>query len=217
MLKTSSGTTVEKQTLLVEKTEKRRRYKGFFYSINIFRRKLRILFGHYYFFLGKCHGIQFNGKCTFVGKPKFRLYPATQVIIGNNCEFLSGHTDNLIGINRPCILATFNESAKISIGEGSGFSGTVVSAFKEIVIGRFVKCGANTLITDSDFHPEDPRSGAPKPVKIGNNVWLGVNSVVLKGVTIGENTVIGANSVVTKDIPANVVAAGNPCRVIKKL
>ena len=56
-----------------------------------------------------------------------------------------------------------------------------------------------------------------KPIKVGNNVWLGGNVVVLSGVTIGDNSVIGAGSVVTKDIPKNTVAVGNPCRVIKKL
>lgn len=54
-------------------------------------------------------------------------------------------------------------------------------------------------------------------INIGSNVWIGANSVILPGVTIGDNTVIGAGSVVTKDIPSNVVAAGNPCRVIKKI
>ena len=55
------------------------------------------------------------------------------------------------------------------------------------------------------------------PVTIGRNCWIGANSVICPGVTIGENTVIGAGSVVTKDIPANVVAAGNPCRVIRPI
>lgn len=55
------------------------------------------------------------------------------------------------------------------------------------------------------------------PVTIGNCVWIGGNATILPGVTIGDNTVIGAGSVVTKNIPANVVAAGNPCRVIKKI
>lgn len=56
-----------------------------------------------------------------------------------------------------------------------------------------------------------------EPITIGNNVWLGGNVVVLPGVTIGDNAVIGAGSVVTKDIPANVVAVGNPCKPIKKI
>jgi maltose O-acetyltransferase len=55
------------------------------------------------------------------------------------------------------------------------------------------------------------------PITIGNNVWLGGGVIVCPGVTIGDNTTIGAGSVVTKDIPANVVAVGNPCRVIKKV
>lgn len=56
-----------------------------------------------------------------------------------------------------------------------------------------------------------------KPIKVGNNVWIGGNVIVLAGVTIGDNVVIGAGSVVTKDIPSNVVAVGNTCKVIKEL
>ncbi len=56
-----------------------------------------------------------------------------------------------------------------------------------------------------------------KPIKIGNNVWIGANVSVLQGVTIGENTVIGAGSVVNKDIPGNVVAVGNPCKVVREI
>lgn len=55
------------------------------------------------------------------------------------------------------------------------------------------------------------------PIKVGNNVWIGANVTVLPGVTIGDNTVIGAGSVVTKDIPAGVIAVGNPCRVMRKI
>lgn len=55
------------------------------------------------------------------------------------------------------------------------------------------------------------------PIRIGNNVWIGGHTTVLPGVTIGDNTVIGAGSVVTKDIPAGVVAVGNPCRVIRPI
>ena len=55
------------------------------------------------------------------------------------------------------------------------------------------------------------------PIKVGNNVWIGGNVVVLPGVTIGNNVTIGAGAVVTHDVPDNVVAAGNPCKVIKKI
>lgn len=165
----------------------------------------------------KMYGIEINFSAKFWGKTKLQMAPNSIIKIGNNCRFRSGHTSNLIGINRPCIISTHNNNSKIEIGEGCGFSGTVIGAFSQITIGNNVKCGANTLITDSDWHQEDPRSGPAKPIIIGNNVWLGVNVVVLKGVTIGDNTVIGANSLVIKNIPANVIAAGNPCKVIKSI
>ena len=56
-----------------------------------------------------------------------------------------------------------------------------------------------------------------KPITVGNNVWIGGNVVVVPGVTIGDNCVIGAGSVVTKDIPANTLAVGNPCKVIRNI
>lgn len=55
------------------------------------------------------------------------------------------------------------------------------------------------------------------PIKVGNNVWFGANVCVLTGVTIGDNTIIGAGSIVNKDIPSDVIAVGNPCRVIRKI
>ena len=89
----------------------------------------------------------------------------------------------------------------------------------EIYIGDNVMIGPNTVIATAG-HPIDPElrlriTQYNKPVHIGNNCWLGANVVVMPGVSIGENTVIGAGSVVTKDIPAGVVAVGNPCRVMR--
>lgn len=71
-------------------------------------------------------------------------------------------------------------------------------------------------------HSTDPaerntRNEWAEPVTIGNNVWIGGSVTILPGVTIGDNVTIGAGSVVTKDIPSGVVAAGNPCRIIKQL
>ncbi|EKO3838680.1 sugar O-acetyltransferase [Vibrio harveyi] len=90
-----------------------------------------------------------------------------------------------------------------------------------IYIGDHVMIGPNVTIATAG-HPIDPElrrdiAQFNIPVHIGNNVWIGANSVVLPGVTIGENSVIGAGSVVTKDIPANVVAVGNPCRVLREI
>lgn len=162
-------------------------------------------------------GVKLGKRCTFRGKTVFRNLPGSTIIIGPDCQFNSSHSSNLIGVYTPCMISTISRSAKISIGPGCGFSGSVIAAAKSISLGRNVRCGANTLITDSDWHAGDARTGADAPVTIGDNVWLGYGVKVLKGVTIGENSLIGACSVVTKDIPANVVAAGNPCKVIKSI
>jgi galactoside O-acetyltransferase len=90
-----------------------------------------------------------------------------------------------------------------------------------IYVGDYTQFGPNVTLATA-AHPLDPEQRQQgyqynKPIHIGKNCWLGAGAVVLPGVTIGDNAVIGAGSVVTKDIPANVVAVGNPCRVIRKL
>ena len=181
-------------------------------------RRVRFLWSTWQAYVGcRWWAIEIGRGCRFHGKTFFRRYPVSKITIGNNCTFLSSPNANLIGINRPCMISTMSPDAQVRLGNDCGLSGTVIAAFKEIVLGEHVICGANTLITDSDWHPEDLRSGGSAPVVIGSNVWVGVNATVLKGVRIGDNSVIGGCSVVTCDIPSNVIAAGNPCRVIKLL
>lgn len=195
------------------------KYKSLPHTIEILERAAWMLAGKLHIVKAAFKGVHLGKNADFVGSCHFRRYPGTSIIIGSGCTFLSRPTANLIGINRPCMISTMNSpfQAAITIGDNCGFSGTVIGAFKNITLGNNVRCGANTLITDSDWHLDDPRSGSPADVVIEDNVWLGVNCVVLKGVRIGKNSVIGANSVVTKDIPANVIAGGNPCKVIKPL
>lgn len=161
--------------------------------------------------------VKLGRECEFRGKAIFRTLPDTQIVIGERCRFNSSHRSNLIGVYSPCMVSTLSSGAKVIIGNGCGFSGTVIAASVEVELGDNVRCGANTLITDTDWHHGDARVGKDAPVKIGDNVWLGYGVKVLKGVTIGENSLIGAGSIVTKDIPANVIAVGNPCKEIKRL
>lgn len=91
----------------------------------------------------------------------------------------------------------------------------------DIFIGNHVMIGPNVTIATAG-HPIDPelRKKVAQfniPVHIGNNVWIGAGAVILPGINIGDNSVIGAGSIVTKDIPANVVAVGNPCRVLREI
>jgi acetyltransferase-like isoleucine patch superfamily enzyme len=160
-------------------------------------------------------GIAYGSGCKFFGQTYIYKQKNSQIKLGSNLTFRSYPNSNLIGLNRSCSLSTIQPGAKLIIGNGCGFSGTVIGAFISIELGENVRCGANTLITDSDWHFDDSRAGEPKAVKIEDNVWLGEGVKVLKGVTIGKNSVIGAGSVVVSDIPENVIAAGNPAKVIK--
>lgn len=109
----------------------------------------------------------------------------------------------------------------ISIGEGCYFNaGTTFIDDWKIEIGSNCLFGPNVTLCTTG-HPISPNHRMDGmysfPIKIGNTCWIGANVIVLPGITIGDHSVIGAGSVVTKDIPANVVAAGNPCRVLRQI
>ncbi|WP_338073404.1 acyltransferase [Halioglobus japonicus] len=98
--------------------------------------------------------------------------------------------------------------------------GSRISASDEITVGDGTMFANGVYVTDSDWHQiydRMERDPLPTPVHIGRNVWLGDHATVLKGVTIGENSVVAARAVVTRDVPANVVVAGNPAKVVKEL
>ncbi len=110
----------------------------------------------------------------------------------------------------------------IEVGENffANYNLTVLDVGK-VVFGDNAVIAPNVSIHTAGHpvHPDSRNSGYEYglPITVGNNVWLGGNVVILPGVTIGDNAVIGAGSVVTKDVPANVIAAGNPCRVIRAI
>lgn len=90
-----------------------------------------------------------------------------------------------------------------------------------VTLGDNVLMGPNVQIYTA-YHPTDPATRLTgvemaAPITIGSNVWLGGGAIICPGVSIGDNTTIGAGSVVTKNIPANCVAVGNPCRVIRQV
>jgi len=114
--------------------------------------------------------------------------------------------------------------ASIEVGDRTEFNNgvTIKSAGGGIRIGADCLFGAFVEIFDSDFHDLDPaarKTGTPATaaVAIGDNVFVGMGARILKGVTIGDDSVVGAGSVVTASIPAGVVAAGNPARVVRSL
>jgi acetyltransferase-like isoleucine patch superfamily enzyme len=122
-----------------------------------------------------------------------------------------------------CSIATLSSDAVLTIGTDSGFSGTVIAAATEITIGNNVLCGANTTITDTDWHAigqHEREAGAPgttKPIHISDGVFIGMNATILKGVAIGEGAIVAAGAVVTGEVSAHTLVAGNPARVVRRL
>ena len=116
----------------------------------------------------------------------------------------------MVGSYYVCVPAITNHQCLIATGIGV-FQCKVENAF----IGP--GCGFYTACHPLDHSKRNKGIEWAKPITVGNNVWLGGDVTVLPGVTIGDNSVIGAGSVVTKDIPANCVAVGNPCRVLRKI
>jgi len=128
-----------------------------------------------------------------------------------------------------CRLDLKSDKITLKIGKNCQFGDyTHIVAHQEVYIGDNVLAASKIFISDTEHgnysgenqsSPDIPpakRELLSKPVKIGNNVWLGENVCVLSGVSIGEGAIIGANSVVTKDIPKHVIAVGIPAKPIKR-
>jgi len=121
---------------------------------------------------------------------------------------------------RPPLRVDYGRFIRIGARSFANF-GLVALDVAPITIGDDVQIGSNVQLM-TPTHPVDPESRrakweAAKPIVIGDNVWLGSGAIVLAGVTIGENTVVGAGAVVTRDLPPNVVAVGNPAKVVRAI
>ncbi|MEV6600895.1 sugar O-acetyltransferase [Actinoplanes sp. NPDC051346] len=121
---------------------------------------------------------------------------------------------------RPPLRVDYGSRIRVGARTFANF-GLIALDVAPITIGEDVQLGTNVqLLTPT--HPVDPEPRrakweAARPIVIGDNVWLGSGVIVLPGITIGENTVVGAGSIVTRDLPANVVAVGNPARVTRTI
>lgn len=131
--------------------------------------------------------LHFKGENTWI-EPNFFCDYGYNIFIGDN--FYANHN---------CVIL---DCAEVSFGNN-------------VFIGP--NCGFYTATHPLDAETRNSGLESAKPIKIGNNVWIGGNVCVMPGITIGDNTVIGAGSVVSKDIPSNVVAVGNPCTPIKSI
>lgn len=176
----------------------------------------------------KIFGVNIGKDSCIQNKFHLRISKNSVITIGDHFAMHSADYSNPLCRDTYCSIIVSN-GAILTIGDWSGISGGFIWATDSITIGNHVNIGANCIIMDGDIHntdwrirhndriSEEPVPFKHKPIVIEDDVWLGTNSIVLKGVTIGARTIIGAGSVVTKNIPADCIAAGNPCKVIKYL
>lgn len=139
----------------------------------------------------------------FYGLPKFMKHSGSEIHIGKMFECRSMKYSSPLGINHATIISTWSKGARIVIGDDVGISGGSIVANQEVTIGAGTIIGANCTIIDTDFHPVFSKARRyqkfgikTKPVSIGKNVFIGMNSIILKGVNIPDNSVIPAGSVI---------------------
>jgi acetyltransferase-like isoleucine patch superfamily enzyme len=155
-----------------------------------------------------------------------RLKKGARILIGNDVKFNNGERFNSIGRQTRCVISV-RTNAELIIGDHVGMSSSTIFCNRKIMIGNHVKIGGNVCIYDTDFHSldhhsrrcriEDVKATTSRQVQIGNDVFIGAHSTILKGVTIGDRAIIGACSVVTKDVPAGEIWAGNPAKFVRRI
>lgn len=168
----------------------------------------------------RLHGLKWGKGWRIFGMPIIQRHRHSTIALGDGVELRSWSGTNPIAPNHRVVLSTRSAGASLRLGCHCGLTGAVIVATESVEIGDRVLLGSNCVVIDTDFHPVDLvqrrqrfQSLDSQPVFIDDDVFVGMNCLVLKGVSIGKGSVIGAGSVVTGDIPSGVVAAGNPARV----
>ncbi len=191
-----------------------------------FSKKLNDVFWHEYLLafcsIRKEIEVSNTGKLRFNGKTILSVEPGSRVVLGDNVVINSSYHTISPSVSKIYVY----KGGCLTIGSNTGLSSTAIICNERITLGSNVNIGAGCLILDSNMHSTDwrvrsnrlldsSRNATKAPITIMNNVFIGARCIICKGVTIGENTMIAAGSVVVKDIPANCIAGGNPCKVIK--
>jgi acetyltransferase-like isoleucine patch superfamily enzyme len=173
----------------------------------------------------KAQGVQYGAGLKLVGRPEIRMMPGGEIRLGDHVRLGSRPASNAWQLASPCALSLRRPNARIIIGSHTALSGTAILSAVSVEIGDHVLVGPNCKITDTDSHPlaaaqrrVDRNAGASsRPVVIGSDVFIGAQSIILKGTVLGDGCVVGAGSVVSGEFPPRVMIAGNPAKVVKTL
>jgi len=190
----------------------------------LIRRGTRLLFSPIGRMYLTVHGATVGSGLRLRSLPFCRCYSSGRIHIGDRVTILNTLFQNPAGILHRTVLIA-DEGAILRIGNDVGISGAILDARSSISIGDRCMLGANACIYTSDYHALDPverrRYDATRvskaPVVLEDDVWLGANTLILKGVTVGAASVVGAGSVVTRDVPPGVIVGGNPARVLRPI
>lgn len=211
--------------------------KLIYFCYRFIRKLINIILEYTYIFLNKfllkIFNVKFGKNIKIFNSIYFNKSITAKLVIGNNFKFTSG-----CGINPICRNIKgqifIEDKAYVKIGNNVGMSSTCIWSKERIIIGNYVKIGGNTIIMDHDAHSLnyllrnnhilssegnslDQSDAARNQIIIEDDVLIGMNSIILKGVKIGARSIIGAGSIVTNSIPSDCIAAGNPCKVIRKI
>jgi acetyltransferase-like isoleucine patch superfamily enzyme len=169
----------------------------------------------------RAYGIRWGQRWRIFGTPRLQLQRGSTLQLGDGLQLRSWPSSNPLTPNHPVVFATRTAKAVIRVGVDCGFTGTTVVAAERIEIGNRVLVGANSTIVDTDFHPLDPirrraaiNDGATAPVVIEDDVFIGMNAIILKGVRLGAGCVIAAGSVISEDVPPGATVVASPSRVV---
>lgn len=176
--------------------------------------------------------VEYGKNLLLKGVPVIFNKGGAKLKIGSNVTIKSSFLSNLVGLYCRTIIVTRVPGVVIEIGDNVGISGATIYARQGIYIGKNTCIGGNCKILDNDFHPidaedrlyliQDVHGGdselvPSREIHIGENCFIGCNSIILKGTVLGDGCIVGAGAVVSGKFEDNCVIAGNPARVIKKL